>query len=334
MGEPSAKTEKNRHRWSWGKRIAFGAVTLFLLLALTEAGLRIARAALRPAVAVDGRISDCDGIVFLAIGDSMTYGLGAPQGQSYPAQLPSFFSARYPGIAAKAYNMGIPGSNTSEGLARLTQFIDEQADLSAPDYAFVMYGVNNRWNLRKASFWEFDEQARGDHYLSFLVSQLQLNKVFSVAAQHGEAAADMKYRDILDKHGWGVFFKNYTDDLLSRWISRDLKTMAATLRGQGIEPVLLTYFEERFGGLNPLLREIAADIHVRILDMEKPALYYRWRLLYAKDNFHLNGSGYKDAARRAMEAFSRRVPRSEIEKRLAAKRRGPVCSSGTGGRRR
>ncbi|MDD5309133.1 MAG: SGNH/GDSL hydrolase family protein [Deltaproteobacteria bacterium] len=334
MDEPSAKAEKITSRWSWRKRLAFGAVTLLLFVVLVETVLQLARTAMRPDVAVDGRISDCDGIVFLAIGDSMTYGLGAPQGQSYPAQLPPFFSARYPGVAAKAYNLGIPGSNTSEGLLRLRKFIDEEAELSAPDYALVMYGVNNRWNLRKASFWEFDTKARDDNYLRYLVSQLQLNKVFSVTAQHGEAAADMKYRPILDRHGWGVFFKDYNDELLARWISYDLKVMASVLRGSGIEPVFLTYYQERFGGLNPLLRRIGAAVGVRVVDMERPTLYYRWRGLYATDNFHLNGKGYKDAARRAMEAFSRQVPRREIDKRLAAKKRGAVCSTGKGGNRR
>jgi lysophospholipase L1-like esterase len=312
---------------SWKKRLAYGALTLVIVVAIGECGLRIAGAALRPEVDTSSPEDDCEAIVLIAHGDSMTFGLGAERCQSYPMQLRRLLAERYPGIAFKAHNLGMPGSNTSEGLRRTARFF-EKHPRAAPDFSLVMYGVNNRWNLHAASFWEWEENARRDHLASFVASNFQLGKAISVALQGGEeeiAEARSDYRGILGDQGWSVFFDSFEDELLSDWISHDLERYVSIAQKRGSEPIFLTYFEPRFAHLNPLLTRTADELDVFSIDLERPSRYYVLRKFYSPDLFHLNARGYRDAAARVLRAFEKRYSRQELERRLADKRRLPAC---------
>lgn len=85
----------------------FALAVLYALLTLSACGAKTA-----PLPKLDA--TD----VILAFGDSLTYGTGANENESYPAVLASL-------INRKVIRAGVPGETTAEGLRRLPETLDE-----------------------------------------------------------------------------------------------------------------------------------------------------------------------------------------------------------------
>ena len=63
--------------------------------------------------------------VIIALGDSLTAGLGLPQDQAFPAQLEAALKAR--GTDATVINAGVSGDTAAAGLARLDWALPDNA---------------------------------------------------------------------------------------------------------------------------------------------------------------------------------------------------------------
>jgi lysophospholipase L1-like esterase len=101
------------------------AIALILIAALASCGQKVPR--LSPVGPND---------VIVAFGDSLTYGTGANEAESYPAVLAQL-------INRKVIREGVPGEVTSGGLARLESVIEEHRP------ALMIVGLGGNDMLRK-----------------------------------------------------------------------------------------------------------------------------------------------------------------------------------------
>jgi len=73
---------------------------------------------------------------YLAFGDSITFGVGDPEGLGYPPRLETLLEER--GEAAVVANFGVPGETTAEGLARIDSVLENGGDV-----LLLMEGTND-----------------------------------------------------------------------------------------------------------------------------------------------------------------------------------------------
>lgn len=92
------------------------------------------------------------GAQYLAFGDSITFGIGDPEGDGYPGRLEELLAER--GFAAEVQNFGVPGETTAEGLSRIDDVLADGGEA-----LLLMEGTNDigarispetiRFNLRE-----------------------------------------------------------------------------------------------------------------------------------------------------------------------------------------
>ncbi len=106
------------------KRPGLASAGLALLLAACMLAACSQRRAQLPALGPDD--------VVLAFGDSITFGTGAGEGQSYPAMLEGL-------IGRKVVRSGVPGEVSAAGLARLPSALEEHR----PQFLILCHGGND-----------------------------------------------------------------------------------------------------------------------------------------------------------------------------------------------
>ena len=119
--------------WLWVRRILLG---LLVLLVATEIALRTL-STWNPFRLPDPPPKGDEELTVLCVGDSFTYGMGAPRGESYPDHLQEML-----GPTVRVVNRGWPGANSALMAAYLPAWLAEEE----PDLVLVMAGINNKHN--------------------------------------------------------------------------------------------------------------------------------------------------------------------------------------------
>jgi lysophospholipase L1-like esterase len=125
------------------KKAAVVIISILTFLVLAEISLRIFGYFYQPK-SEKSKINN-ENYTVLSIGDSFTYGIGAPESKDYPSQLENILNSKT-NKKFKVINRGIPGQNTSEVYKNLKyQIVNNK-----PDLIILLVGANNARN-----YWGF-----------------------------------------------------------------------------------------------------------------------------------------------------------------------------------
>ena len=128
-------------------RLAAVCLGLLLTFLLIEGGLRVGGVWVRRSLKRRERHALRDqgpnSRRICCLGDSFTYGIGAPPEGSYPSWLETLLNDRGDGKAYEVLNLGVPAQNT----AMICGALDEQISRFRPDLILLLAGCNNSWNV-------------------------------------------------------------------------------------------------------------------------------------------------------------------------------------------
>ena len=116
-------------------------------------------------------------IRILCVGDSFTFGSGAPRGYSYPEQLQRILNEHEPGRFA-VFNYGMPGSNSSQLFKNLDTLIHK----IKPDAMLIMTGANNSSNFAQSNYFLFIRNSPKVYLyrIDVFLSHLRSYKLFKI----------------------------------------------------------------------------------------------------------------------------------------------------------
>lgn len=151
-----------------------GFIITFILL---EVGLRIIGYIHLNKMRKKGRSSQHKSkYTILCVGDSFTYGLGAPSDMAYPKQLERMLKDHFGKNEVDVINKGGGGCNTSHLLYRRGYKIKESIKNTPPEVVILMVGGQNLWN-----YWGYGKYMQERGIISRVKDLLYRIRIFKLA---------------------------------------------------------------------------------------------------------------------------------------------------------
>ena len=222
----------------------------------------------------------------MCIGDSVTFGSGAPAEFSYPCQLEGILNKSSPGRKYKVINAGIPGLTASE----VREGLDNLLETRRPDKVILMAGNNDWWKVVKLS-----SRIPGGHNEIFIKINLALNKIFLFRLLN---TASLNLSGFLEKIQGGrrpaaeYFYPEKQKDrkILVRFLKGELCDIIDKLKRRNTEVLMMTYPRTEYL-INAVIRDVADALSIKLVNNE--ILFKNFNNSYfAEDMFHPNNYGY------------------------------------------
>ncbi|GIW44400.1 MAG: hypothetical protein KatS3mg077_1682 [Candidatus Binatia bacterium] len=216
-------------------------------------------------------------IRILTLGDSNTYGFGVGRERAYPAVLERLWNDRVKNPTVQAFNLGFPGTNSSQIAAEL----DRMLAAFHPDVVTVMVGANDPWtvpvpvnqNVPAAEriqlfLWRTSRVYR----LLYMLSRAWDNASLDVEVREGSNIAQGSGTARYGRHHFHLGHK-VAESPPPDWqvrLETNLRRIAAGVRASGAKLYLVTYPSDShllYGYANAVMRRIAVETGSALVDV-------------------------------------------------------------------
>jgi lysophospholipase L1-like esterase len=267
----------------------------------------------------ENALKEKNALKILCIGDSVTFGVGAPSGKSYPAQLQTLLEQQVPQRQFFVINRGVPGLNSSQALKIIKHFIP----LYKPDICLMLCGNNDYWNWDEVDVTQAKTKLTKKEYITVkalvYVSQLRIYKLYqnlvgknrtqyavlkkgqrSLTLQHYDFWNEREYKIInehVNTHGHWTHEKDASwernQDLLDYILTKNTEEICAVAWKYNTKLFFLSYPAQEGNKRAAVVKPIAKKNNVGYIDN---STVFKWTekrsMNLFSDPFHPNADGY------------------------------------------
>ena len=156
--------------------VLLGLITILLLFEVTLRAFGYVYYSSRIKNEVPSRNND-NATKVLCLGDSFTFGVGAPKGHSYPEQLGKMLNENNSNHKFIVYTTGIPGSNSSQLLKHMEELIQKYN----PNILVIMIGISNKDCIQESNYFLFSSGIKAQIYkLDSFLSRVRSYKLLRI----------------------------------------------------------------------------------------------------------------------------------------------------------
>jgi lysophospholipase L1-like esterase len=204
----------------------------------------------------------------VCVGDSWTEGA---RGGRYPDYLFERLTGASPSSGIRLINLGRSGINSSQSLARVAWAMDQHR----PDLLLVLTGNNDHHNLTDSNYWRFEDSTLGPAAIMaarfrIFVHSLRVWRLGRTAIQlvkGGPTPNEFFETDPRRSHD-GERADLLAIDLEThrRQLVYNLTRIVELARERRVQVVLQTYFHFHGYHVNEVIRDVASDLDVPLVD--------------------------------------------------------------------
>lgn len=260
-------------------------LSIFALFLLLEISLRIFGYYY---LQKEKRSIEHDKFNILCIGDSFTYGWDVERHLTYPKQLEKMLNDKIRNMHFNVFNLGIPGSNSSQHFKYLNEIINRYG---RPELVIILTGANDGWNAAESNIFCLKKGNVFGKAVIFL-SDLRVYKALKLISinllnKNSKSAkgyyAQSKYLSRIDEQG------------LKELLKYNLGQIITLIKSHNIGLILQNYPQGDLYG--ETLKDAAALARVPFIDNASKFEEYlkagNYKSVFIYDNSHPNANGYK-----------------------------------------